>query len=442
LETEHFITENGSEIHEEKSSINHPGSITYGPEIQEIVSYRPSFWVRWGMVVFFFLILLITAISFFIEYPDVVTARGTLIAVNAPKQIVIKNDGRLVKLAVQEKQIVKAEDVLGFMESTAMHEDVLKFAMELDSISLLVSAGRTNEIVLFLSKSYDHLGELQSDYQMFSASFHHFLNYLNNGFYLKKRKMLQQDIIYLHRLHAEFLSQKSLVVKDVELSDSTFGAHEMLKNDGVISSVDYRNEKSKLIAKKLTLPQISSSIISNESQLHDKEKEISALENEIDQQKSIFLQSLYTMKSKIEEWKKKYLLIAPIDGIVNFTTFLQENQELKKGDVVCYINPGNSSYYIETWLPQRNFGKVAIGQEALIEFHAYPYREFGKVEAIVDFISTLPGDSGYLARLLLPNGLITTYRRTLTYQNGLTLQAQVITKKRNLFQRFVGGVSL
>ncbi len=45
--------------------------------------------------------------------------------------------------------------------------------------------------------------------------------------------------------------------------------------------MEYRNEKSKLIAKQLSLPQINASIVSNESQQNEKRKEIAELENQI-----------------------------------------------------------------------------------------------------------------------------------------------------------------
>jgi HlyD family secretion protein len=90
--------------------------------------------------------------------------------------------------------------------------------------------------------------------------------------------------------------------------------------------MDYRNEESKLIAKKMALPQINSSIVSNESQQNEKRKEIAELENQIIVQKSIFIQALQTFKSQLQAWEYKYLLKSSIDGTVSFTGFFQENQ--------------------------------------------------------------------------------------------------------------------
>jgi len=248
--------------------------------------------------------------------------------------------------------------------------------------------------------------------------------------------MLNNDMVYLQKLHSTLLQQQSLMQQDVSLADTTFKAHEVLRKEKVISAMDYRNEKSKLLAKEISLPQISSSIISNEGMQNEKLKEITELENQIQQQKGIFIQALNTFKSHVEDWKKKYLLIAPVDGTVSFSSFLQENQQLRMGQVICFINPGNSNYYVEALIPQYNFGKIKTGQEVQLKFQAYPYQEFGSVKGKIEFISNIPSDSGYLAKLALPRGLVTNYQKSIQYRTGLSLQADIITDKRRLLERF------
>lgn len=94
----------------------------------------------------------------------------------------------------------------------------------------------------------------------------------------------------------------------------------------------------------MSLPQMQYSIINNESSQNEKLKEIAKLENQILQQKNLFTQAVNTLISQIEEWKKKYLIISPTDGVVNFSTFIQENQQLKQDQTLAFINPDNSSF--------------------------------------------------------------------------------------------------
>jgi hypothetical protein len=72
----------------------------------------------------------------------------------------------------------------------------------------------------------------------------------------------------------------------------------------------------------------------------------------------------------------------------------------------------------------------------LLKFQAYPYQEFGSVKGRIEFISTAPSDSGYLAKVTLPGGLVTNYKKTIQYRTGLSMQADIITDKRRLLERF------
>ncbi len=47
------------------------------------------------------------------------------------------------------------------------------------------------------------------------------------------------------------------------------------------------------------------------------------------------------------------MLQAPVDGNIFFTIPLQENQLLPPGKLIGYINPDDSSFYAETYLPQK-----------------------------------------------------------------------------------------
>lgn len=428
------INDNGEIIELPSAGNNHFFRST---EVTELISNKPSFVVRWGISILSLIAISLFAAAWFIRYPDIVVARGILNSINAPKEVITKANGKLIKLFVKENHPVAKNEILGFMESVADQRTVIDLSIMLDSISTSIDYNHTNQVINFLSVRFDSLGELQTGYQTFSQSLQQFTNYLQNGFYLQKKNMLIADLDYIQKLHAQLEQQQQLLIQDLSLADSTFRSQESLKNDRVISALDYRNEKSKLISKQMTLPQINTFIISNESQQHEKQKEIAELENQIHQQKTIFIQSLNTIKSQVEDWKKKYLLVAPTAGIVFFATFLQEGQELENGQLICYINPGNASYYAEIVIPQYNFGKIKIGQEVLLKLQAYPYQEFGSVKGKIEFISAVPTDSGYFAKLSLPDGLNTNYKKSIQYRSGLMAQAEIITADLRLAERFL-----
>ena len=392
--------------------------------------------VRWANLFFLIILAIVALACWLIRYPDVIQASAKLTSINAPKPVVSQITSKLVKLYVLENQTVQKGQILGYVESTANQAEVLKLSKDLDSVESFFYANQSERLQLYFKNRYTQLGELQPFYQVFSQSFVTFSNYLLDGFYVKKKIILTSDMKNLEQLHANLISQKTLQQQDLALSQKTFDANELLKNNKVISDFDYRSEQSKLIVKKLTLPQINSTIISNENLQNEKQKEMLELDNTIEQQRSIFQQALYTFKSHVDDWKKKYLLIAPIEGKVAFSSFFQENQQLQANQSICFIHPENSQYFAEVVIPQANFGKVLVGQQVLLKFSSYPFQEFGSVNGKIEFISKIPTDSGYLAKVSLNRGLTTTNKRQIQYREGLTGKAEIITKDMRLLERF------
>lgn len=410
-------------------------------EVQEFISRKPNFFIRWGTVLFFCILFVMAAVCWFIQYPDLVVSKARLTAMNAPKEVVTRTDGKLQQITVTNGDKVKQGAVLACMESIANPAAVVKVQSNLDSILFYVSQNSTDQIVKFFpdysqQQYLKELGELQQPFQTFMQSFISFRDFISNGFYLRKRTMLLTDLNNMARLRSILKEQQMLLEKDVALSKQTFDANESLAKDKVISPLDYRNEQSKLIAKQLSLPQIKSSIVTNESQQNDKRKELAELENQIIVQKNNFIQALQSLISQFQQWEFKYLLKAPIDGTVQMAGFYQQNQFIKSGQLLFYVQPDLMQYFTEIFIPQYNFGKVTIGQDVLLKFLAYPYEQFGIVSGKIEFISPTPTDSGYLAKVTLPNGLTTNYGKTLQYQYGLFAQADIVTENMRLLERF------
>ncbi len=239
-------------------------------EVQEFIGNQPNFIIRWGISIFSVILLCIGLISWFIQYPDLVPAKATLRSLNAPKEILTHTDGKLIKITVKDNDAVEAGKALAFMESLANPDAIQQMIRQVDSINSLIRSNQTDEIVNFFP-NYENqillnqLGEVQANYQIFIQEFIRFKDYLGKGFYLRKKEMLFTDLQNIQKLNTILITQKKLLERDIRLTNETFKAQESLAKDKVISSMDYRNEESKLIAKNLSLPQVNSAIISNES---------------------------------------------------------------------------------------------------------------------------------------------------------------------------------
>jgi len=171
-----------------------------------------------------------------------------------------------------------------------------------------------------------------------------------------------------------------------------------------------------------------------------KRRKLSELEHDISQQKDIFEQSLRAVKSLSDDWIKKYIIKAPVDGKVDFIFPPEENEYLQSKRVLGFVTPTDSRYYAQVTLPQGNLGKVSTGQIVQLRFDAYPFQEFGYVEGKLRYISRESSDSGFLANIELTNGLRTNLKKEIQFKNGLKLKAYVLVKEFRLLQRFFDSI--
>ncbi|MBS1579273.1 MAG: hypothetical protein JST29_06495 [Bacteroidetes bacterium] len=400
-----------------------------------IVSHKQGFIAKWGLAFIASILIVVLSLAYFIRYPDVIVTKARLNAVNAPKEIKSRITGKLIKLFVKDGEAVKDGTIIGFMESTGLHEKILQLNKKIELLQTQLAQHKQEYEIQFPNENMSLLGELQPSYQTLMQAWLLYKQYLPNAFYCNKLVMLQTDIAYLKKHCNNLIEQKNIQEEDLKLVTENYAVNEKLGKQKVLAPVDVRNEKSKLLNKQLSIPQITAALIDNESQQHNKQKEIAELENQIAQQQNVFIEAVNTFKTQIDGWVQQYVLISPVSGNVSFTSFIQEKQLLQINQSVCFIKPLNTNMYAELYIPQNNFGKVHLNQKVILRLNAFPYQEYGFVEGKLNYISAIPSDSGYAASALLPKQLLTNYNRQLIAIVGLSAEADIITQKQSLLQR-------
>ncbi|CDT07044.1 conserved hypothetical protein [Sphingobacterium sp. PM2-P1-29] len=388
---------------------------------------------KYGTIITFAVLLIVVAFTWIIKYPETVPTQSRLTGANAPKPIIPKQNIRLAQLYVKDNQQVKEGEIIASLESIADVTEVLKLEKLLNNIENHLSKNALNLIKADMQQPFNHLGELQSDYQAFVQVYVSYRDYVLGDYVSKKKELLNKDLSFVHRSKSVLNDQKVLQQKDLSLTQTTIDRNKTLFEEKLISEQEYRDLSSQYINKQMSEPTLKSSYISNESQINSINKELVELDNKITTQKSLFEQAVLQFKSKIEAWKQNFLLISNSTGKLVFSSFLQANQTLVAGKAVGYIMPSKSDMYLETLIPQNNFGKVEVGQKVVLKFNAYPWQEFGTVTGKVGYISPVPTDSGYyLAKVVLPNNLETNYKKNIPFVEGLIAQTEIITKDLRL----------
>ncbi|MBL0145362.1 MAG: hypothetical protein IPP48_06020 [Chitinophagaceae bacterium] len=126
--------------------------------VQEIVSNKPGFLVKYGIVFFLITLILLVVACWFIQYPDIVNTKAKLTSINAPKVVITKIAGKLIKLFAKENEQAYTGDVLGYMESIANNEEVILLSKNIDTATILFNNNNLQSSLSFLQNDYANLG--------------------------------------------------------------------------------------------------------------------------------------------------------------------------------------------------------------------------------------------------------------------------------------------
>jgi multidrug resistance efflux pump len=410
-------------------------------EVKEIISYRPHWMVRKGNMIFLLILTLLLGSAWFVQYPDVIRGSVRLIAVNAPKLVTAKVEGKLEKLLVTNEQQVQEGEVLAFLQSTAHHQQVLTLREWISSVEQNIVQGN---LLILLQKRLpvlSGLGEMQPAYQEFDKVLHETTQVLASGYYLKKRYDLVKDLAFIADLGQNAKKQQELMKEDYKLQEIYFSAKEKLAQEKVIAPLELNQEKGKIINKEQGLEQFNAQIIGNNINEHNKRKELLELQKYVVDQQHSFRLAFLTLKSNVDGWLQQYVLVAPQSGKIIFTSFLQEKQLVTQNQELFYIEPRESRYYAEMLAAQNGLGKMKAGQKVVIRVESYPVEEFGYLTGRVTYISGLPNhQDSFLIKVDLPQGLRTSYNRDIFFRNNLLARGEAITDNRRLFDRFFGSI--
>lgn len=405
-------------------------------DVQELITRMPSWMVRSGTIVIAALISIIIFGSWIVKYPDVVSGTFKLSGTNVPKGVFTKTDGKLIRLFVKNGSKVSNGQVLAYLESTANHKQVLDLDTLLGEMYKTIANGGQGGIKAPDWKNFEQLGELQMDVQTFGQSLVEFISYQQGNYYAQKKRILQTEIQDLQLLAENLKSQQQFQDRDRQLAMEEYATQQKLAAQRVIAPNELKQAESRKLSRLLPSEQSKAFIIQNNSLREEKKKELLELDNQALQHRASFVQRVNTLRSAINNWKNRHLIIAPLDGVVYFSTVVQENQYLAARQQVFNIAPPSNGYLGELHLSQQNFGKVKIGQEVIIKFASYPFEQFGHVSGKITDIAEMPvNDSLFLVRVSLPNGLTTVYNNRISYKAGLSASAEIITEDMRLLER-------
>ncbi|MCF8345920.1 MAG: HlyD family secretion protein [Bacteroidales bacterium] len=412
-------------------------------EVEDILGKVPGWITRNGILMLFIIVLLLLVGAWIFKIPDVKKAEIYVTSLQPPADIESRTDGKIEQLFVSDNERVSAGQVLAVIENPADFSDVEALKDRLNAFNL------QEEEQLFdlemLVNGEISLGMIQPDYADFNKYCRDYFEFVQLNYHNRKIDLLKEELEQ-YRDYSENLDMRAFTLREeYGLARKQYQRDSSLYLQGVVSESDFERSKSQMLTSRAGWQEMLSLKAENKIRMAGIREQILEMELKRQDQQSTIVsameEALNRLKASIATWEKMYVIVAPITGDVTFNRFWSENQNVKNGEQVMTIIPGDGGALVgRISLPLAGAGEVNEGNPVNIRFEDYPYLEYGMVRGIVDNISRVPQDNYYTVEVRLPDGLTTFYGMKIGYSQNMHGQAEILTDKMRLLQRIFNPV--
>jgi len=155
-------------------------------------------------------------------------------------------------------------------------------------------------------------------------------------------------------------------------------------------------------------------------------------------------ETLYQQATNLEQ-AKGYIVLSTIDGMVT-GVLATPGSQLNTSAVLVTIRPANTKLHARLLVPSRASGLIDVGQNAKIQYDAFPYQRFGVYTGIISAVSqsilspnelTMPvpiSESFYLVDMALDKQFVDVKGQHVPLKAGMAIKADIILENRTLMQ--------
>jgi HlyD family secretion protein len=412
------------------------------PELQEVMSEIPGSFLKWGLFVFFGIILTLLVGSYFIKNPEIVTVPVIITTQNPPVTLVAKSGGEIRELFVKEGSIVSTNENIALISNTCVYEDYLTLIQTIREFD--EKKGWIEVVRSHLSPPDISLGEMQSIYSQFQKGWKQMKDYLEQGYIPAKLSLLEKQLVKKTEYNKELIKQEKFLIEDLALAKNSFDRDSMLfnKDSYSLSAKEFNKSRQVYIQKLYSFSVFNASLRSNESDFLRMTETRLDLQVQYDKEVKQYIlsmeESLQLLRSSISQWEERYIIKSPVAGSITLTRFRNENQVIKPGEILATVIPSSPvNIVVRAIIPISGFGKIEIGQKVNIKLSGFPYMQYGVLRGKIYTVSQVPGEGGFSADIELTEGMTSTYREKIRFIHEMDGTADIITMDTRLINKFL-----
>ncbi len=450
---------------------------------QELLDSLPLVWTRGLLYLLLIFVSIILPWMMLFQVDETGTAKGRL----EPQGKTVKLDtivaGTVSEVLVKEGDTVKAGQSLLVLDSKLVDIDLQQMQEKLNGQLKQLSQLKLlqNQFLLALStqQQQNQAQELEKQTQIDQAQ-QNIQTLINSSSFQKEEKLAQLNQVQQTLTQSENASQSSQ--KSLASAQREVERYQQALNEGIVAQInvvekkDLAQERQKLYEKskfdieqarlriveeknsyqrtirqgnadikqaQLRLKEQQRSyqsltnsgklaILKSQEQLKNIEREITATNTEIAQNKT----HIDSLRLQLEQ----RVLKAPINGMVFQLPMQRPGGVVQSGTMVAEIAPANSPLIIRANMSTNQSSSLQKGLPVKVKFDAYPFQDYGVVEGKLSQISPTTTEvntpngkvEAYKLEVILNQNCISTHNKCIPLRPGDTASAEVIVRQRRI----------
>jgi len=388
------------------------------------------------------------SLAYFIHYPDTIISQGEIITDQPIIEIKSKVESRIDHIFVTNNEIVSEGQNLVYLFNTTDQEDLKTFKIFIQKFKQSKSK---NQLLKLKAPKELSLGDLNQVYAQFILKFDEYQLLLNQNTTNFQISTIREEINKTNEINKNLDNDSAIFENEYNLILKDFERHKKLHNEGVISDLELEKVEQKLVQYQRQKEGNSIGTIQNKIKIENLRQQQNQLQSgykeRLDQSRFSLNELVSVFDQQLLDWEERFYIKAEIDGKVEWQSLTKNQKLVSPTQSLGYVIPNEeiaNEKYMLAYAPVQGIGKVKVGQKVLIKLDAYPYKEFGLIEAKVGEISNLAilknENRFYEITIKLNEKLITDQGKQIDFQPNLSGSATIITESRNILERIFENI--
>ncbi|MEL7160470.1 MAG: hypothetical protein AAFN92_06915, partial [Bacteroidota bacterium] len=261
------------------------------------------------------------------------------------------------------------------------------------------------------------------------------ISYLRTSGVAEEVAAYEREIADAGRLSKSLNRQVDLYDKELGYQEKQTDRLNGLAADGIVSTQEAEQAAAQSISAQRQREVLVSSDIQNQLRVQQLRQQILQRRLAHREQLADFdrqaAAQLKLLRTALEDYRNRYVVVAREAGTIHWQPSVRAQATVAGTTSLGYLMPegGAEEIVARLELPASGQGKITVGDRVLLDFAAYPSREYGQVAGTltaVDPVALSPDGKEYFrqATVSLPN-LTTSYGDTLTFRYNLSGTANI-----------------